>query len=54
MYLKEEIKNSKFPVYCPGAKCKLEMQIEDLRELMNDAEIEKFYNFTLNKFVEEQ
>mmetsp|Transcript_46317 Transcript_46317/g.34027 ORF Transcript_46317/g.34027 Transcript_46317/m.34027 type:complete len:81 (+) Transcript_46317:453-695(+) len=47
-YLRNEIGDSRFPLKCPGDECKAELRIDDIREILDKEEVEKYYQFTLN------
>ncbi len=47
-YFKTEIKSRKFPIHCPQDKCEHEVIFEDLSEILDKADIDNFWEYTLN------
>lgn len=50
-YLETQIKDSVFPLMCPGDKCGLEIHMLDLQERLSPETMAKFEEFSLNSFV---
>lgn len=48
MYLRTEIQDSRFPLKCPGDKCKKDIQNDDLQNILDNKELDKYYEFTFN------
>mmetsp|Transcript_5038 Transcript_5038/g.4610 ORF Transcript_5038/g.4610 Transcript_5038/m.4610 type:complete len:87 (+) Transcript_5038:971-1231(+) len=51
-YLRNEVQDSRFPLKCPGVGCKAELNIEDIKHILDNDELDKYYNFTFNQAME--
>lgn len=53
-YLCIQIKESKLPIFCPDPKCKVEISDNDLKDLLDDEQYQKYSNFAFNQAVDMQ
>lgn len=51
-YLKAQIDESKFPLVCPEVSCKVELADLDLKEVLAEADYNKYSAFALNTVVD--
>jgi len=52
MYLHDKIDRKDFPIICPSEKCKKDMQIPDISELLSKEKMEKFMEFSFSNFID--
>jgi len=50
-YLNNQFQERKFPVKCPDPDCEAEFTAADLKELMTEENVEKFYEAALDEFI---
>jgi len=50
-YLNNQFQERKFPVRCPDPDCEAEFTAADLKELMTEENVEKFYEAALDEFI---
>ncbi len=53
-YLQSEISSSKCPLICPDTQCKVEMVTVDLKKVLTEEEIDKFYDYSFLKAISTQ
>ncbi len=52
-YLKVSILDGKFPINCAEAECGKEVTIGDIRDIVDEDMMEKFYKFSFNNYMTE-
>lgn len=52
-YAKEAIESRKLPIRCPYDDCKNELTEGDLSEFLNESELKKFTEYTLQKYLDQ-
>ena len=52
MYLNDKIDRKDFPILCPEEKCKKEMIVSDIQELLPKEKMEKFSEFAFSNFID--
>jgi len=50
-YLQHQVKERKFPVKCPDESCREEFSGADLKELLTEENVEKFYELAFEEFI---
>ena len=52
-YFELLINERKFPIKCPQENCNLEIVLQDLVEILDKNLMDKFYGYTLNKYIDD-
>src|SRR5690606_23165254 len=53
-YYTEKIESRNFPILCPDLKCKKEVQLADLKNVLDSNMIKKFEDYSLQKLTEKE
>lgn len=51
-YLRSELKDKKYPLKCPNDKCKKEIVIADLKDLLEDSEVMSYLDYAFKRGLE--